>query len=70
MPRERESLFPSRLVEFDIQRYTELIIKGYKDRGDWKNEVDGKRIIKGEGRGMKKIKKKNNAGRIERWSFR
>lgn len=70
MPRERESLFPSRLVEFDIQRYTELIIKGYKDRGDWKNEVDGKRIKKGEGRGMKKIKKKNNAGRIERWSFR
>lgn len=70
MPRERESLFPSRLVEFNIQRYTELIIKGYKDRGDWKNEVDGKRIKKGEGRGMKKIKKKNNAGRIERWSFR
>lgn len=70
MPRERESLFPSRLVEFDIQRYIELIIKGYKDRGDWKNEVDGKRIKKGEGRGMKKIKKKNNAGRIERWSFR
>lgn len=70
MPRERESLFPSRLVEFDIQRYTELIIKGYKDRGDWKNEMDGKRIKKGEGRGMKKIKKKNNAGRIERWSFR
>lgn len=70
MPRERESLFPSRLVEFDIQRYTELIIKGYKDRGDWKNEVDGKKIKKGEGRGMKKIKKKNNAGRIERWSFR
>lgn len=70
MPRERESLFPSRLVEFDIQRYTELIIKGYKDRGNWKNEVDGKRIKKGEGRGMKKIKKKNNAGRIERWSFR
>lgn len=70
MPRERESLFPSRLVEFDIQRYTELIIKGYKDRGDWKNEVDGKRIKKGKGRGMKKIKKKNNAGRIERWSFR
>lgn len=70
MPRERESLFPSRLVEFDIQRYTELIIKGYKDRDDWKNEVDGKRIKKGEGRGMKKIKKKNNAGRIERWSFR
>lgn len=66
MPRERESLFPSRLVEFDIQRYTELIIKGYKDRDDWKNEVDGKRIKKGEGRGMKKIKKKNNAGRIER----
>lgn len=70
MPRERESLFPSGLVEFDIQRYTELIIKGYKDRDDWKNEVDGKRIKKGEGRGMKKIKKKNNAGRIERWSFR
>lgn len=70
MPRERESLFPSRLVEFDIQRYTELIIKGYKDRGDWKNEVDGKKIKKGEGRGMKKIKKKNNASRIERWSFR
>lgn len=70
MPRERESLFPSRLVEFDIQRYTELIIKGYKDRGDWKNEMDGKKIKKGEGRGMKKIKKKNNAGRIERWSFR
>lgn len=70
MPRERESLFPSRLVEFDIQRYIELIIKGYKDRGDWKNEVDGKRIKKGEGKGMKKIKKKNNAGRIERWSFR
>lgn len=70
MPRERESLFPSRLVEFDIQRYTELIIKGYKDRGDWKNEVDGKKIKKGEGRGMKKIKKKNNAGRIKRWSFR
>lgn len=66
MPRERESLFPSRLVEFDIQRYTELIIMGYKDRGDWKNEVDGKKIKKGEGRGMKKIKKKNNAGRIER----
>lgn len=63
MPRERESLFPSRLVEFDIQRYTELIIMGYKDRGDWKNEVDGKRIKKGEGKGMKK---KNNAGRIER----
>lgn len=36
---------------------------GYKDRGDWKNEVDGKRIKKGEGKGMKK---KNNAGRIER----
>lgn len=66
MPRERESLFPSRLVEFDIQRYTELIIMGYKDRGDWKNEVDGKKIKKEEGRGMKKIKKKNNAGRIER----